>query len=64
MNLETDKWESAGVLSSSRSGHYYWISGGKIWIAGGSATLGGDPLSSIEIYDPASNSWEVSGKFF
>ena len=64
MNLETKEWEDVGSLTSGRIGHYSWISQGKIMIAGGSSTKGGLPQDSIEIFDPESKTWSVSGKYF
>jgi hypothetical protein len=65
------KWTPAGNLSGSRAFHTAWaLADGRVLVAGGARrwTLvpryspeGGSELSSAEIYDPATNTWGITG---
>jgi N-acetylneuraminic acid mutarotase len=59
----TNAWSSAGTLNIARDWHTAaLLPSGKVLIAGGFGTGGSGsvPLSSAEIYDPATNTWTLA----
>jgi len=57
-DLNSSVWTTKAPLTTARSGHVCAYYEGKIWAMGG--RLGGTThLDSVEIYDPATNSWTV-----
>lgn len=51
----TDTWETLAPLPTKRAGFGTAVSDGNLWVIGGE--IGLNVLSSVEIYDPTSNSW-------
>jgi len=65
---KTRTWSSAGRLNTARFGHTATLlANGKVLIVGGNQTppngnlpTGADPVSSVELYDPQTNSWSLA----
>jgi hypothetical protein len=59
----TDTWnEDVAGLQKKRWGHSASVVGGKIYVMGGTDVAKGDALTSIEVYDPKTGSWEYEGE--
>jgi len=58
----TDSWSSVAPMSTARTGLGAVASNGRIYAMGGTSSLGIShaPLSSVEIYDPATDSWSTA----
>ena len=48
----TDCWSQEPDMLTGKSGHTTEVIDGKIYIFGGESRVGGDPLTSVEVYDP------------
>lgn len=59
----TGTWSAAGSLSVPRYGHTATLlSSGKVLVAGGCTASGCSSSTAVsELYDPASNSWSITG---
>ncbi|HEY6213628.1 MAG TPA: kelch repeat-containing protein, partial [Vicinamibacterales bacterium] len=53
----TDAWTAVASLHTPRMGHGVAVVGGKIYAIGG-ATTDNVEIASVEIYDPATNTWD------
>jgi len=61
----TDTWSVKSPMPTARAHHYAHVVAGKIYIIGG-ASSGvpiWDPVFTIEVYDPATDSWAQKGEF-
>ena len=54
-DLETNQWSQKANMPTARFRFEVSLYDGKIWVLGGGDE--GQHLNSVEIYDPASNSW-------
>ena len=55
----TDRWTQEPDMLIGRSGHTTEIINGLIYIFGGTSSMGGDPLTRVEVYDPSAVSQRV-----
>ena len=53
-------WKYVARLNIPRSGHSACVLDGKIYVLGG--VNGHGPVNSMEVYDPAKNTWEIFGE--
>ena len=53
---ETNTWSVKAPMPTPRFGLSLAVSGGKIYALGG--TTGSGPLTTVEVYDPATNTWQ------
>jgi len=59
-NAGSGTWSSTGAMSTSRLGHTMFVlPNGKAIAIGGKTTISGSPLTSTEIYDPATSTWSA-----
>jgi len=56
----TDRWTQEPDMLIGKSGHTTEVIDGQIYIFGGNSLVGGDPLTSVEVYDPGSVSQRVN----
>ena len=56
----TDHWTQEPNMLIGKSGHTTEVIDGQIYIFGGNSLVGGDPLTSVEVYDPGPVSQRVN----
>lgn len=56
----TDRWTQEPDMLIGKSGHTTEVIDGQIYIFGGNSLVGGDPLTSVEVYDPGPVSQRVN----
>ena len=64
-NLSTEKWEKIADMTVPRAGHFMWTDeqGKILYAAGGVSAENGNPLNTIEKFNPSGGRWEtISGK--
>ena len=56
----TDRWTQEPDMLIGKSGHTTEVIDGQIYIFGGNSFVGGDPLTSVEVYEPRAVSQRVN----
>ena len=54
---QADAWTQLASMSTSRRSHASAVVGGKLYVFGGFHSDEYQDLSTVEVYDPTSNSW-------